>query len=203
MENSCCTCGFNIYEKCRVPGGDNLTLDMIDMSSDCGDWCAKDSKEHKKALAIYDEKFPTPSKEQRLSAFGTESDNVAFYLLLPLVRVLATDTDPDALRKTFNNANTLISAIKPRDELEAMLATQMLGIHDLAMKTMVNCSSDDRLDAVNLKVNQVTKLTRTFIAQMEALNKHRGKGQQKMTIEHIHVNEGGQAVIGTVERGGG
>ncbi|MBO0332611.1 hypothetical protein J0X12_03235 [Sneathiella sp. CAU 1612] len=38
--------------------------------------------------------------------------------------------------------------------------------------------------------------------QMEALNKHRGKGQQKMTVEHVHVNEGGQAIIGTVEGGG-
>jgi len=34
---------------------------------------------------------------------------------------------------------------------------------------------------------------------LEALNKHRGKGQQKVTVEHVHVHEGGQAVVGNVE----
>ena len=38
---------------------------------------------------------------------------------------------------------------------------------------------------------------------LDALNKHRGKGQQKVTVEHVHVHAGGQAVVGTVERPGG
>ncbi len=38
---------------------------------------------------------------------------------------------------------------------------------------------------------------------MEALNRHRGKGQQKMTVEHIHVGEGGQAIVGNVQGGRG
>ena len=28
----------------------------------------------------------------------------------------------------------------------------------------------------------------------------RGKGQQKVTVEHVHVHPGGQAIVGTVER---
>jgi hypothetical protein len=35
----------------------------------------------------------------------------------------------------------------------------------------------------------------------EALNRHRGKGQQKVTVEHVHVHAGGQAVVGMVEWG--
>jgi hypothetical protein len=38
---------------------------------------------------------------------------------------------------------------------------------------------------------------------LEALNRHRGKGQQKVTVEHVHVHAGGQAVVGMVERPGG
>ena len=40
---------------------------------------------------------------------------------------------------------------------------------------------------------------------LEALNRHRGKGQQKVTVEHVHVHSnvhvhsGGQAVVGVVE----
>ena len=38
---------------------------------------------------------------------------------------------------------------------------------------------------------------------LEALNRHRGKGQQKVTVEHVHVHSGAQAIVGTVEGGGG
>jgi hypothetical protein len=43
-----------------------------------------------------------------------------------------------------------------------------------------------------------TKLLRTFTAQIEALQRYRGKGQQKVTVEHVHVHSGGQAIVGTV-----
>ena len=38
---------------------------------------------------------------------------------------------------------------------------------------------------------------------MEALNRHRGKGQQRVTVEHVHVHQGGQAIVGAVHQGGG
>ena len=48
-----------------------------------------------------------------------------------------------------------------------------------------------------------TKLTRTFTAQVEALKKYRSNGQQTVTVEHVTVNEGGQAIVGHVDQGGG
>ena len=50
---------------------------------------------------------------------------------------------------------------------------------------------------------QANKLSRTFATLLEALNRHRGKGQQKVTVEHVHVHSGGQAVVGVVETQGG
>jgi len=35
---------------------------------------------------------------------------------------------------------------------------------------------------------------------LDDLNKHRGKGQQKMIVEHVNIRAGGQAVVGNVER---
>jgi hypothetical protein len=32
--------------------------------------------------------------------------------------------------------------------------------------------------------------------------KHRGKGQQKVIVEHVHVYQGGQAIVGNVAPGG-
>jgi hypothetical protein len=52
-------------------------------------------------------------------------------------------------------------------------------------------------------LNQANKLSRTYATLLEALNRHRGKGQQKVTVEHVHVHAGGQAVVGVVETPGG
>ncbi len=37
----------------------------------------------------------------------------------------------------------------------------------------------------------MTKLTRTFTVQMEALKRHRAKAQQTARVERVTVNEGG------------
>ena len=102
----------------------------------------------------------------------------------------------------YNTIVPLLRAIAPADELETMLAVQMVGVHYMAMTMMRRAMySDQTIEGVDKNVNRVTKLTRTFIAQMEVLNRHRGKGQQKMTVEHVHIGAGAQAVIGTVEGG--
>ena len=36
---------------------------------------------------------------------------------------------------------------------------------------------------------------------MDTLNKHRGKGQQKITVKHVNVAAGGQAIVGNIEAG--
>src|SRR4030088_2918743 len=48
-------------------------------------------------------------------------------------------------------------------------------------------------------LSQANKLSRTYAVLLEALNRHRGKGQQKVTVEHVHVHSGGQAIVGAVE----
>jgi len=52
-------------------------------------------------------------------------------------------------------------------------------------------------------LNQANKLSRSFATLLDALNRHRGKGQQKVTVEHVHVHSGGQAIVGAVAPGGG
>jgi hypothetical protein len=42
------------------------------------------------------------------------------------------------------------------------------------------------------------KLARTFTAQLEALKRYRTGGEQKVTVQHVSVSEGGQAIVGNV-----
>src|SRR6266852_1125832 len=44
-------------------------------------------------------------------------------------------------------------------------------------------------------LSQANKLSRTYATLLEALNRHRGKGRQKVTVEHVHVH----FIVGNVE----
>jgi hypothetical protein len=58
-----------------------------------------------------------------------------------------------------------------------------------------------RIDAMREYGNLATKLSRTFTAQMKQLSDWRRGGEQR--VRHIHVYEGGQAVVAeTVNLGG-
>ena len=136
-------------------------------------------------------------------AFGTAYTDAATMFLSQLMRTISPCETKDEVVAFTKQVMPLLSGIEPRDELEGMLAVQMVGIHALSMEMMGRAMiSDQTVDGVNNNVNRVTKLTRTFIAQMEALDKHRGDGRQKITVEHVTVNEGGQAIVGNVEQGG-
>jgi hypothetical protein len=94
--------------------------------------------------------------------------------------------------------------INPTSELEGMLAAQLLATHYATMEcyrrsTIPNQSVEGRSEALK----QAGKLSRTFAALLEAYNRHQGKGQQKVTVEHVHVHAGGQAVVGAVNAPGG
>jgi len=52
-----------------------------------------------------------------------------------------------------------------------------------------------RLDVLG---NLTTKFMRTYTMQVEALVRKRRKGEQKISVKHVHVYAGGQAVVGNV-----
>jgi hypothetical protein len=87
---------------------------------------------------------------------------------------------------------SVIKGIEPRDQIEAMLAAQMAAVHMASMtfaRRLANVENIPQQDSAERAFN---KLTRTFAAQMSALKDYRSKGEQKMTIQHVHVAEGGQ-----------
>ena len=102
-----------------------------------------------------------------------------------------------------NAALALVTAIRPENELEAALATQMAGTHALTCELLARSKTTDRTDHIQLYGNLAIKLARTFTAQIEALGKMRRGGEQ--IVRHIHVdNRGGRAIIGeTVNTGVG
>lgn len=48
----------------------------------------------------------------------------------------------------------------------------------------------------------MTRLSRTYLAQMDALKKYRAKAQQTVRVERVNVESGGQAIVGDVSHRG-
>ena len=96
----------------------------------------------------------------------------------------------------------LLNSLKPDSGAEMMLAEQMVGIHLAAIeclrRAMMQTISPDRRDA---ELSHAQRLTGVYARQLAALDKHRGKSEQKVTVEHVHVAAGGQAIVGNIERG--
>jgi hypothetical protein len=137
------------------------------------------------------------------SITGVRNNDAVDMLLDQLTRLAASDFDKlDATRA--NRAIAMMDEINPSDGPEAMLAAQMVAVHVAAM----HCFSRAMLDGQSfltrdLNLKHGAKLSRIYAQQVEALDKHRRKGQQTVIVEHVHVNDGGQAIVGSVSAGRG
>ena len=103
------------------------------------------------------------------------------------------------------SAIDMIAGLKPANATEALLAVQMVGVHDAATKFLAQATpADQSVEGRDANVLRATRLMRLFNEQLEAMQKLKGKaGQQKVTVEHVHVYQGGQAVVGAVSSGKG
>jgi hypothetical protein len=99
---------------------------------------------------------------------------------------------------SMNAALAMIEAAAPKDEIEAALAVQMACTHTAAMAVLakldVAFASEQRVSAFG---SAAARLMRAYAMQVEVLRRLRSGGQQYVRVEHVHVNDGGQAVIGT------
>jgi hypothetical protein len=101
-----------------------------------------------------------------------------------------------------NMVAAMNAELEPRDAIEAMLIVQMSVTH-IAMTTLIErMSYQNNSDVRESLERSVTRLSRTYLAQMDAFKKYRAKAQQTVRVERVTVNEGGQAIVGDVTRQG-
>jgi hypothetical protein len=99
---------------------------------------------------------------------------------------------------TLNFLLSVVRGIKPKDQTEAMLAAQMAVIHAATMTFARRLANVENIAQQNSAERALNKLARTFAMQMEALKRYRTGGEQKVTVQHVSVQEGGQAIVGNV-----
>jgi len=136
---------------------------------------------------------------------GTHNLDLTTNIINQVTRICSSGIeDPEVITNKANASMAAILEIDPQDSTELMLAAQMVTVHNLLMEMSYRALlSEQTEDGVNFNINRTTKLMRTYMAQMEALNKYRNKGKQQITVQHVNVNDGGQAVIGDINQGEG
>jgi hypothetical protein len=150
---------------------------------------------------------PNDQKGNLKRAAGSNCDGWNDLVINQAINALRLARLPTEQGAQFNATVGALVGIDPKDELEGMIAAQLLAAHHAAMECYRRAirPGEQSLEVWKETLNQANKLSRTYTMLLESLNRHRGKGQQKMTVEHVHVYEGGQAIVGQVgaEAGGG
>jgi hypothetical protein len=165
--------------------------------------------------------YPDHSDEEghqyRLAdAFGTRSLQFVYSMLKGLGHATAdhslnldfSPASPDQV--AFNAALAVIDGVRPKDEIEAMLAAHMVVTNIVLLELVARTRGSiaghryegngiKRLDVLG---NLTTKFMRTYTMQVEALARKRRKGGQNIRVKHVHVYAGGQAVVGAISHRG-
>jgi len=137
---------------------------------------------------------------------ATRSQAEAFALNLfkrTVDTIWVTDnTDQDRVDKALRAAYDALKGIAPRNETEGMLAAQMIGTHNAALECLRRAMIDGQtFEGRDQNLKHAAKFMALYERQVAALDKHRGKGKQKITVEHVNVHAGGQAIVGDVNAG--
>ena len=102
-------------------------------------------------------------------------------------------------------------SIQANNSMEKMLTHQMAMAHKCSMQTMdkamgwLQHQSGNQVamtEAARL-MNASAKLMQSFQQGLMTMQKLRTGGQQTVTVQHVHVADGGQALIGNVQTGAG
>jgi len=146
------------------------------------------------------------SPEAIAEATGTNDPELAQRLVNQVYETLwlPAELSEEERLQHIRAAMAALRGIKPQDEIEGMLATQMVATHSAAMECLRRSMIPEQsLEGRDNNLRHAAKLLSIFTKQLETLNKNRGKGQQKMTIEHVNVESGGQAMVGHFEADAG
>ena len=136
-----------------------------------------------------------------MDALGTASVSFLNGLMTQLANVGCQGQEAQAGDINFMLA--MVEGVGPRDQTEAMLAAQMAAIHNATMTAAQRLAHTETIPQQGCSVDMLNKLGRTFAAQVEALKRYRSSGEQNIKVQHVTVNEGGQAIVGNVQAGGG
>ena len=105
---------------------------------------------------------------------------------------------------SMNNCIAELLALQQRDFIESKLCRKIIVLDVLLMNAARSAPNSKYICQTNCNTNTLAKLSRLQNETIEALTRYRRKGEQKVTVQHVNVSNGGQAVVtGQMSTGGG
>lgn len=151
-----------------------------------------------------DAPFLNFTREGHKAFSGSNSPNFQYELMHQVGLALSSavlNTKEGAQAKIMA-AYEAMQAIAPRSELGGMLAVQMIAAHNAALECLRRAAIERQtVEGRDMNLKHAVRLMGLYERQLAALGKHRGKGRQKITVEHVNVHAGGQAIVGDVNAG--
>jgi hypothetical protein len=142
---------------------------------------------------------------QKMKSSGVRDQGLADKLLVQTAGASLSYWTPKDVSpcQRLELAASALTEMEPSNATEAMLALQMIAVHDAALLFLVRATQENqRFDGCDANVLRATRLMQVFNEQLEAMQKLKGKaGRQKVTVEHVHVHQGGHAIVGAVMAG--
>lgn len=141
---------------------------------------------------------PDPSAGESLlaEALGAVDRDALHGLLSQLAKASVVARKPDQGNLAF--MVSMLKSIAAKDSFEAMLAAQMVSVHVASMRSACRLACTDDVSQQESLTRALTRLARTFAAQVEALNRHRSNGACAITVQNLSVQDGGRAVVGNL-----
>jgi hypothetical protein len=144
-----------------------------------------------------------PVSERFNTVIGCKTDEVGLTLLAQIVKLEADDlacASDERTEELLMKATAMLAELEPATATESMLAAQMIGAQRMVMKFLERSMLPGQTTAaIDANINRAAKLMRIFNEQVETMAKLKGKsGQQRVVVEHVNVEPGGQAIVGTV-----
>lgn len=102
-----------------------------------------------------------------------------------------------------NYAAQATASMSPNDEIEGQLVSQLVVLHEQAMTWLGRALRTERVDFANTYLNGASKLLARHHETLASLLKYRRGGEQRVHVEHVHVHDGGRAIVGNIGTGGG
>ena len=150
-------------------------------------------------VKVKDREEPAELARQLQKATGTAKESTAMLIINQLVAMQVWGRKDEEVKRALA-AIGLIGELQPTNATEALLAVQMFGVHEAALLFLQRATLDGQtMEGSDANVLRATRLMRLFSEQVQLMAKLKGKTpQQKVTVEHVHVHRGGQAIVGAV-----
>ena len=166
---------------------------------------AKKSKKTQKNVPALRPETDKQTLEKLSNSFKGLPNSLRMELLRQLVaanpaRPGASDAEVD---QNLEMLLAMLVGVDPEDAVEVNLAVQMVSTHNTMMHLLAQANAPGQsFRYQEFCLRTFEKLSKLFLRQIDALDKHRGKGRHQVSVGSVHVADGGQALVGNVDTGG-